>query len=71
MIVTAKANMQLLDQGRVFEVKATPSFMDKHPNMITLPVLHKTDQETRGNVPYLLINLSMEDEENRKRGRIS
>ena len=63
MIVTAKANMQLQDQGRVFEVKATPSFIDRHPNMITLPVLHKTDQETRENVPYLLINLSMEDEE--------
>ena len=63
MIVTAKANMQLQDQGRVFEVNATPSFMDKHPSMITLPVLHKTDQETRKNVPYLLINLSMEDEE--------
>ena len=55
--------MQLQDQGRVFEVSATPSFMDKHPSMITLPVLHKTDQETRENVPYLLINLSMEDEE--------
>ena len=63
MIVTTKANMQLQDQGRVFEVNATPSFMDKHPSMITLPVLHKTDQETRENVPYLLINLSMEDEE--------
>ena len=63
MIVTAKANMQLQDQGRVFEVNATPSFVDKHPSMITLPVLHKTDQETRENVPYLLINLSMEDEE--------
>ena len=63
MIVTAKANMQLQDQGRVFEVNATPSFMDKHPSIITLPVLHKTDQETRENVPYLLINLSMEDEE--------
>ena len=63
MIVTAKANMQLQDQGRVFEVNATPSFMDKRPSMITLPVLHKTDQETRQNVPYLLINLSMEDEE--------
>ena len=37
--------------------------MDKHPSIITLPVLHKTDQETRENVPYLLINLSMEDEE--------
>ena len=63
MIVTAKTNMQLQDQGRVFEVNATPSFMDKHPSIITLPVLHKTDQETRENVPYLLINLSMEDEE--------
>ena len=63
IIVTAKANMQLQDQGRVFEVNATPLFMDKHPSMITLPVLHKTDQETRENVPYLLINLSMEDEE--------
>ena len=63
MIVTAKANMQLQDQGRVFEVNATPAFLKRHPNMATLPVLHKTDQEARENVPYLLINLSMEGEE--------
>ena len=62
MIVNAKANMQLQDQGRVFEVTATPGFAYKHPNIATLPVLHKTDQETRENVPYLLINLSMNDE---------
>ena len=37
--------------------------MKRHPSMATLPVLHKTDQEARENVPYLLINLSMEDEE--------
>ena len=63
MIVTAKANMQLQDQGRVFEVNATPAFLKRHPSVATLPVLHKTDQEARENVPYLLINLSMEDEE--------
>ena len=63
MIVTARANMQLQDQGRVFEVSATPDFYYKHPSLTTLPVLHKTDLETRENVPYLLINLSMEDEE--------
>ena len=63
MIVTARANMQLQDQGRVFEVSATPGFYYKHPSLTTLPVLHKTDLETRENVPYLLINLSMEDEE--------
>ena len=63
MTVTAKAYMQLQDQGRVFEVCATPEFCNKHPSLITLPVLHKTDLETRENVPYLLINLSMEDEE--------
>ena len=63
MIVTAKANMQLQDQGRVFEVCVTPDFSYKHPSLTTLPVLHKTDLETRANVPYLLINLSMEDEE--------
>ena len=63
MIVTAKTNMQIQDQGRVFEVKSTPTFNYKHPSLSTLPVLHKTDMETRENVPYLLINLSMEDEE--------
>ena len=66
MIVTAKTNMQLQDQGRVFEVCATPEFCYKHPSLTTLPVLHKTDLETRENVPYLLINLSMEDEEIKK-----
>ena len=63
MIVTARANMQLQDQERVFEVCATPDFSYKHPSLTTLPVLHKTDLETRENVSYLLINLSMEDEE--------
>ena len=63
MIVTARANMQLQDQGRVFEVKPTPAFLKRHPSVATSPVLHKTDQEARENVPYLLINLSMEDEE--------
>ena len=63
MIVNAKVNMQLQDQGRVFEVTATPEFIYKHPGIATLPILHKTDLETRENVPYLLINLSMEDEE--------
>ena len=63
MIVTAKTNMQLQDQGRVFEVSVTPDFCYRHPSLTTLPVLHKTDLETRENVPYLLINLSMEDEE--------
>ena len=47
----------------MFEVCAIPEFCNKHPSLITLPVLHKTDLETRENVPYLLINLSMEDEE--------
>ena len=63
VIVNAKANMQLQDQGRVFEVTATPGFNYKHPSLATLPILHKTDLETRENVPYLLINLSTEDEE--------
>ena len=52
---------------RVFEVCATPEFCNKHPSLNALPVLHKTDLETRENVPYLLINLSMEDEEIKKR----
>ena len=63
VIVNARANMQLQDQGRVFEVVATPDFEYKHPSLATLPILHKTDLEARENVPYLLINLSSEDEE--------
>ena len=30
--------------------------------MITLPIIHKTDTENRENVPYMLINLSNDDE---------
>ena len=50
----------------MFEMCATSEFCNKHRGLITLPVLHKTDLETRENVPYLLINLSMEDEEIQK-----
>ena len=38
MIVNAKADMQLQDQGRVFEVTATPEFAYKHPGIATLPI---------------------------------
>ena len=37
-------------------------FIVNHPNLITLPIIHKTDTENRENVPYLLINLSNDDE---------
>ena len=63
VIVTAGADVRLRDQGRVFEVGAAPSFMDEHPSVVALPVLHGTDRETGESVPYLLINLSMEDGE--------
>ena len=63
MIVTAKADLQIEDQGRIFEVMATRDFQQKHPSLYTLPVLHKTDTEYRENVPYLIINLELEDEQ--------
>ena len=37
-------------------------FIINHPNLITLPIIHKTDTENRENVPYMLINLSSDDE---------
>ena len=44
------------------EVKPTEEFIINHPNLITLPIIHKTDTEKRENVPYLLINLANDDE---------
>ena len=62
MVITTKADFQIQDQGKIFEVKPTEEFMTNHPNLITLPIIHKTDTENRENVPYLLINLSNDDE---------
>ena len=62
MVITTKANFQKQDQGKIFEVKPTEDFMNNHPNLVTLPIIHKTDSENRENVPYLLINLSNDDE---------
>ena len=62
MVITTKADFQVQDQGKIFEVKPTEEFMTNHPNLITLPIIHKTDTENRENVPYLLINLSNDDE---------
>ena len=42
--------------------KPTEEFVINHPNLITLPIIHKTDTENRENVPYLLINLANDDE---------
>ena len=62
MVITTKADFQIQDQGKIFEVKPTEEFMINHPNLITLPIIHKTDSVNRENVPYLLINLSNDDE---------
>ena len=62
MVITTKANFQIQDQGKIFEVKPTEEFVINHPNLITLPIIHKTDTENRENVPYLLINLANDDE---------
>ena len=62
MVITTKADFQIQDQGKIFEVKLTEEFVINHPNLITLPIIHKTDTENRENVPYLLINLACDDE---------
>ena len=62
VVITTKADFQIQDQGKIFEVKPTEDFIINHPNLITLPIIHKTDTENRENVPYLLINLSNDDE---------
>ena len=62
MVIITKADFQIQDQGKIFEVKPTEEFATNHPNLITLPIIHKTDAENRENVPYLLINLSNDDE---------
>ena len=62
VVITTRADFQIQDQGKIFEVKPTEEFTVNHPNLITLPIIHKTDTEHRENVPYLLINLSNDDE---------
>ena len=62
MVITTKADFQIQDQGKIFEVKLTEEFVINHPNLITLTIIHKTDTENRENVPYLLINLANDDE---------
>ena len=62
MVIITKADFQIQDQGKIFEVKPTEEFIINHPNLITLPIIHKTDTEKRENVPYLLINLANDDE---------
>ena len=62
MVITTKVDFQIQDQGKIFEVKPTEEFIVNHPNLITLPIIQRTDTENRENVPYLLINLANDDE---------
>ena len=62
VVITTRADFQIQDQGKIFEVKPIEEFIVNHPNLITLPIIHKTDTENRENVPYMLINLSNDDE---------
>ena len=39
MVITTKANFQVQDQGKIFEVKPTEEFVTNHPNLITLPII--------------------------------
>ena len=43
VVITTKADFQIQDQGKIFEVKPIEEFIINHPNLITLPIIHKTD----------------------------
>ena len=47
VVITTKADFQIQDQGKIFEVKPIAEFTVNHPNLITLPIIHKTDTEHR------------------------
>ena len=38
--VVTKADFQIQNQGKIFEVKPTEQFVTNHPNLITLPIVH-------------------------------
>ena len=47
VVIITKADFQIQDQGKIFEVKPVEEFTINQSNLIALPIIHKTDTENR------------------------
>ena len=68
-IVGLSPHLQSIDSGKMLETRVTLEFEEKHPNLITIPMVHNNNSNLGVKTPFVVINLSEEDD-NIKRGEV-
>ena len=46
---------------RMFDTVPTEEMLEEYPELVAIPLIHKTSQKNYNTVPYVLINIGNED----------
>ena len=62
VVVHTRVNIAPEHCERLFEATATEEMLIEHPQLVTIPLVHRTAQKNYNTVPHVLINLGKEME---------
>ena len=62
-MVVVKARVEIPPEhcDRIFDTVPTKEMLDEYPELVTIPMIHKTSQKNYNTVPYFLINVGYEE----------
>ena len=61
VVIQAKVEIPPEHCERMFETVPTEEILEEYPELIAIPLVHKTSQKNYNTVPYVLINIGNED----------
>ena len=61
VVIQAKVEIPPEHCERMFDTVPTKEMVEEYPELITIPLIHKTSQRNYNTVPYVLINIGNED----------
>ena len=60
-VVQVDSTLTKEQSGYLYEIEPNHLFMHKHPNLCIIPTIHKVDVYKPNNVPFVAINLSLDN----------
>ena len=62
-LVVVKTRVEIPPEhcDRIFDTIPTKEMLDEYPELVSIPMIHKTSQKTHNTVPYFLINVGYEE----------
>ena len=58
VVITPRVHLAPEHCDRIYDTQAVQQMMDEYPDLVSIPMIHKTSQREYNTVPYILVNTS-------------